>query len=158
MSPPITFSQWMDKLCENKFLGSNSASPSSFKASPKVSPKVDTRCDICGWDMRRPFRRQLCGSVYHTYILYRGIFICFFRDIPILSLKVPLDAAQKAGKVWLGWHMRRPFERQLWTCLWGAAAFLDQSMAKQKQKTKNNRNTVITYNINASVYAFQDGW
>ena len=30
MSSPITFRPWMDKLCENKFLGANSAFPYSF--------------------------------------------------------------------------------------------------------------------------------
>ena len=38
MSPPITFRPWMDKVCENKFLGANSASPLDpldfFKSPP----------------------------------------------------------------------------------------------------------------------------
>ena len=77
MSPPITFRPWMDKLCENKFLGANSASP--------VDP------------------------------------LDFFKSPPL----------------WGGtkrWQMRRPFERQLWICLWGAAASQDGQWLHQKKK------------------------
>ena len=81
MSPPITFRPWMDKLCENKFLGANSASPALLTSS-----------------------------------------------------KVPPEASQKGAKVWRGRHMRRPFERHLWICLWGAGASQDGQWLQQQQK------------------------
>ena len=86
MSPPITFRPWMDKLCENKFLGANSASPALLTSS-----------------------------------------------------KVPPEASQKGAKVWRGRHMRRPFERHLWICLWGAGASQDGRCLHQKKKIHAQR-------------------
>ena len=86
MSPPITFRPWMDKLCENKFLGANLASPALLTSS-----------------------------------------------------KVPPEAAQKGAKVWRGRHMRRPFERHLWICLWGAGASHNSQCLQQKKKIHAQR-------------------
>ena len=107
MSPPITFSQWMDKLCENKFLGSNSASPSSFKASPKVSPELTQGVTFAGetWDI-------LLGDnfvdlfIIHTFFI-EGYFFVFLGIFPFCPQKSPLVQHKKlercdVGDTWDG--------------------------------------------------------
>ena len=121
MSPPITFRQWMDKFCENKFPGSNS----TF-----LLPSPDFPKSPIWWERRKKVER--CGS---DFLAPSG---------PSLQ-KSPNVRRQKKG--WRRWQMRRPFERHLWTCLWGTAV-LSKTVNGQKQKitmTKGKNNYAPVY-------------